>query len=96
MKARIMARHRRRPEALCTVLPDGTGVVLHLDKRCYYPLSRSGVLLWALYDDQRSVEIDELEAALVQRYRIDRETARRDVAAFVDRLVAEDILVVAT
>jgi ribosomal 50S subunit-associated protein YjgA (DUF615 family) len=37
---------------------------------------------------------DELAEALVLRYRIDREIARRDVMAFVARLVAEDILVV--
>lgn len=90
-----MARYRRRLEALCTVLPDGTGVVLHLEKRCYYPLSRSGVVLWALFDDERIVDDDELVSALVTRYRIDRDTARHDVAAFVDRLIAEDILIVA-
>lgn len=89
-----MARHRRRPEALCTALPDGTGVVLHLDKRCYYPLSKSGLVLWALFDDQRIVDDEALADALVARYRIDAGVARRDVAAFVARLVAEDILVV--
>jgi hypothetical protein len=88
-----MPRHRRRPEALCTALPDGTGVVLHLEKRCYYPLSKSGLLLWGLFDDQRIVSTDELADALVARYRIDPAVARRDVDAFVDRLVAEDILV---
>jgi len=89
-----MARHRRRPEALCTALPDGTGVVLHLDKRCYYPLSKSGVVLWGLFDGEAIVDEDALADALVARYRIDREVARRDVVAFVTRLVAEDILVV--
>ncbi len=77
------------------MLPDGTGVVLHLDKRCYYPLSRSGVMLWALFDNQRVVDDDDLVSALVERYRINHETARQDVAVFVERLVAEAILVVA-
>lgn len=89
-----MARHRRRLEALCTALPDGTGVVLHLDKRCYYPLSKSGVVLWGLFDGDKVVDDDTLADALVARYRIDVEVARRDVAAFVARLVAEEILVV--
>ncbi len=89
-----MARHRRRPEALCTALPDGTGVVLHLDKRCYYPLSKSGVVLWGFFDGDEVVDDDALADALVARYRIDVEVAQRDVAAFVARLVAEDILVV--
>lgn len=88
-----MTRYQRRPEALCTALPDGTGVVLHLDKRCYYPLSKSGLVLWALFDDQRVVSGEALAEALVVRYRIELEIARRDVDAFAARLVAEDILV---
>jgi hypothetical protein len=87
-----MVRYRRRPEALCTALPDGTGVVLHLDKRCYYPLSKSGLVLWSLFDGEQVVDDAALADALVARYHIDREVARRDIEAFVARLVAEDIL----
>ncbi len=88
-----MPRYRRRPEVLCTTLPDGTGVVLHLDKSQYYPLSKSGVLLWAMFDDARVVDEGALADALVARYAIDVDVARRDVAAFVARLVDEGILV---
>ncbi len=88
----IMVRYRRRLEALCTALPDGTGVVLHLDKRCYYPLSKSGLVLWSLFDGEQVVDDAALADALVARYRIDRDVARRDIEAFVARLVAEDIL----
>jgi hypothetical protein len=88
-----MTRYERRPDALCTTLPDGTGVVLHLEKRCYYPLSKSGVFLWGMFDGSRVVDVDELSAALVARYGIPLERARVDVATFVERLVAERILV---
>jgi hypothetical protein len=77
---------------VCTALPDGTGVVVHLEKRCYYPLSKSGVLLWQLYDNSAVVDDDDLVRALLARYCVDESVARRDVAAFVDRLVAEKIL----
>lgn len=79
-------------QAILTVLPDGAGVVLQLEKRCYYPLTKSGVLLWHLYDNGAAVADDGLVAALVARYRVDDATARRDVTAFVERLVAEKIL----
>ena len=87
-----MPVRRRREHALLTVLPDGTGVVVHLDQRCYYPLSKSGVVLWHLYDDCGDVDDEALVRALLGRYRIDESTARRDVAAFVERLVTEKIL----
>jgi hypothetical protein len=87
-----MTRYRRRPEALCTALPDGTGVVLHLDKRCYYPLSKSGLFLWALFDGDAVVDSAALAKALVARYGITDDVAAKDVDAFVNRLVAEAIL----
>jgi hypothetical protein len=74
-----------------TELPDGTGVVVHLEKRCYYPLSKSGVVLWRLFD-VGAVDDEALVQAMLARYRVDEPTARRDVAAFVERLVAEKLL----
>lgn len=88
-----MVVRRRSPDALLSELPDGTGVVLQLQNRCYYPLSASGVLLWHLYDGDRAVDDDALVACLRQRYGIDDVVARRDVDAFVARLVGEKILV---
>ncbi len=85
-------RHRRREDALLTELPDGTGVVVHLEKRCYYPLSRTGVLLWHLYDSDARLDDNALVQALLARFAVDEATARLDVEAFVGRLVAEDIL----
>jgi hypothetical protein len=90
-----MAAHRRRLDVLLTELPDGSGSVVHLEHRCFYPLSRSGVLLWRLYDGGAFVDDEVLVTALVDRYRIAAETARRDVGAFVARLVSEGILVAA-
>ena len=86
-------RYRRRPEALCTAMPDGSGVVLHLDKRCYYPLSKSGLFLWGLFDGGAVVDAGALADALVGRYGITKEVAAKDVDAFVTRLVDEAILV---
>ncbi|MDP2340161.1 MAG: PqqD family protein [Deltaproteobacteria bacterium] len=88
-----MTLRRRRKEALFSELPDGTGVVLHLDKRVYYPLSKTGVLLWHLYDVEEGVDDERLVSCLVQRFAIDEATARADVDAFVERLVNEEILI---
>jgi hypothetical protein len=87
-----MVARRRNEQVLLTELPDGTGVVVHLDKRCYYPLSRSGVFLWHRFDDGVAIDDRTLVAALVERYRVDESIARRDVHAFVTRLVDEGIL----
>ena len=89
----MSVRRRRKSGVLLSELPDGSGVVVHLDKRAYYPLTRTGVVLWHLYDDDRACSDDDLVAALRARYRVDEGVARSDVRAFVQRLVDEGILV---
>ena len=88
----VVARRRRQKDVLLSELPDGTGVVVHLDKRSYSPLSSTGVLLWHLYDSG-PLEDAALVACLLQRFGIDEGRAHNDVAAFVRALVAEGMLV---
>jgi len=86
-----VSQRQRRPDVLLSELPDGTAVVVHLDKRAYSPLSKTGVLLWHLYD-AGPVDDDALVTCLLHRFAVDEATARNDVAAFVRRMVDEGIL----
>ena len=83
---------RRHPDALLSELEDGSGVVVHLQRRRYHPLSKSGVHLWHAFDGGVDVDVDGLVVRLTQRYAIDEATARRDVVAFVDQLTRAEIL----
>lgn len=87
-----MLGYRRRPEALLTELPNRTGLVLNLQKRCYYPLSATGVLLWRLFDNHEVVDEVALSEFLVEKFGLGHETAKADVQLFLKRLVDESIL----
>jgi hypothetical protein len=75
-----------------TPLDDGTGVVLNVDTLVYYRLNRTGVALWKEIEAQNPFTLDDLLPAMCERFEIDRDEARREVAAFVERLEALRIL----
>lgn len=53
-------------------------------------LNTVGAFLWSLLE--KDTEEDELVKALTDRYEVDRETAGRDVKAFLKKLEAQGIL----
>ena len=60
-------------------------VPVHGCTRSVYTLNAAGCRLWELIDLPRTE--DELAGALVEQYRITRETARPDVRAFLNDMV---------
>jgi hypothetical protein len=72
-----------------TGLPDGTGVVLHLDRRRYVTLNASAVVVWRRLADRAVVAGDKTAAGLARHlttvFAVDEDTARREV----ERLLAE-------
>ena len=48
-------------------------------------LNSTGVYIWGLLEQEQSVE--SLTAAMMEQYAVDRETALRDVVAFIGKLI---------
>ena len=83
---------RPNPQALFTEIDDGSGVLLHLDTKFYYTLNPTAVVVWKGL--LASADADALAAGLVAEFRVELDDARRDVAAVLDDLVAEGLVVV--
>ena len=71
-----------------TLVPFGQALV---DFNCLASFNKVGAFLAEKL--QKNVSFDDLVEATTGRFEIDEETARRDVAAFVERLRADGLLV---
>lgn len=71
-----------------TLVPFGQALV---DFNCLASFNKVGAFLAEKL--QKNVSFDDLVEATTTRFKIDEETARRDVAAFVQRLRADGLLV---
>jgi hypothetical protein len=70
-----------------TTMPDGTGVVLHLDTKFYFTLNATGVFVWQRLSDRSAATVPALGAALVAAFRVEPADAERDVRALMDELL---------
>lgn len=66
---------------------DGEVVMLSIDSGKYFGFDASGTAVWELLDEPRSLE--QVCTTLTERFDVDMETCRRDVAAFMEQLVAD-------
>ncbi|HTL28073.1 MAG TPA: PqqD family protein [Tepidisphaeraceae bacterium] len=66
--------------------------ILALDNKSstFFNLNRTGAMLWAALSEGCTRE--QLADALVAKYKIDSQTARRDVDAYVDMLAKNGLL----
>jgi hypothetical protein len=81
-------------DVVLTELRDGTGVLLHLETKHYFTLNRSGVLAWKLLGDAGARDAAELAERLAGEFPgADPAAVRADVAALVDELLREQLLV---
>lgn len=78
--------YRANPRCLLTPLPDGTGVVLHLDDKFYFTLNATAVFVWQRLHDGAHSEAS-LAAAVTARFVVDDAVARADVHALLFELV---------
>jgi hypothetical protein len=69
---------------------DGEIVALDLDRSVYLAANSSGALMWRLLSD--GTTRDELVEALTDAYAVDRPTAERDVATFLEQVEANACL----
>ncbi len=80
----------KHPEVVCTELEDGA-VLLNLETRFYYSLDRVGLDIWNLIDSVDNGQ--ELADRLMQGYEAAGEDAQELVAAFLERLQSESLIV---
>ena len=75
-----------------TPLDDGTGVLLNLDTRFYYTINRTGAALWKEIETNDPAAVDDLINLVWERFEIDRDAARQETSAFLERLEELKIL----
>lgn len=82
---------RVNERCLLTELGDGTGVLLHLDTKFYYTLNGPGVEVWkGIASGAR--DAGQVAECLMKRFEVDLETAQRDVAALLDYMLGEGLV----
>lgn len=81
-------------DVVLTELRDGTGVLLHLETKHYFTLNRTGVLAWKLLGDAGARDAPELGDRLAREFPdVDPAAVRTDVAALVEELLREQLVV---
>jgi hypothetical protein len=85
-------RFQQNPQVLFTELADGTGVLLHLDTKFYFALNQTGVFVWKALQDGPARDAPALAKKLTEAFRVDIETATRDVASVLAEMLADDLL----
>lgn len=81
--------YQRREDLRLTELGE-EGVVLHLGSREYFSVSETGLVILQALDQPRTIE--ELVAALMNRYEVAEEDARESVEAFLGHCLEEELL----
>jgi hypothetical protein len=81
--------YRRHPELRLTAL-EGEGVVLHLGSREYFTVSETGLtILQALAQPRTLAAVVD---ALMEGYDVTREEAEASAREFIDKCVAEKLI----
>lgn len=78
------------PDVLCTALPNGESVLLHLGTQTYYSLNETGTHIWHLLGQGRTLE--EIGQAVEARYEVSRDQAQHSVIDLVTELATAQLL----
>ena len=73
-------------QTVFNALDDGTGVLLNVETMAYYKLNKTGVHLWKLLEEVKTVSLDDLVMLTCERYEVSADEARMALLAFIDRL----------
>ena len=82
--------YRAATDVTFTELGDGTGVLLHLGSKFYFSLNATGVAAWrAIGTGASRTQIAE---EIAKRFRIDADTAARDVEPLLREMLDEGLI----
>jgi hypothetical protein len=84
-------RFRLNTEAVGAKVIDGEAIIVNVVNGRYHSMDGSGAVVWQLMDAGRSIE--EIVAALSQRYDVDPDRARADVERLARELVDQDLMI---
>lgn len=84
--------YRASPEVILTELRDGTGVLLHLGTKFYYDINATGVAAWSALSAQTGTTRQVLAERLAQRFRVNRDTVRRDLEPVLREMLVEGLV----
>ena len=79
-------RVEKSTHTIFTLMDDGTGLLLNLQTRFYYSLNRTGVAVWKELEHTNPTTLEDLVRATCERFDVDQDAARREIAAFVGQL----------
>lgn len=85
-------RLRASPSVLCTVMSDGSFVLMDVNSGVFYQLGGVAARLWSLWQDDATV-MPGLETIL-DEYGVEREELIRDVQELLRDLLAQNLIIV--
>ena len=83
-------RLRAREEEVAAKVIDGEAILINLANGIYYSMDKVGGLIWEMVEGGHSLE--EVVAAVVTRYEVDREQAEADVRRLAEELLQENLV----
>jgi hypothetical protein len=89
----MVAVYRPSPEVILTELGDGTAVLLHLGTKFYFTLNATGIAAWKALGQGASAA--SIADHLARHFRIDTETAARDLDPMLNEMLAERLIALA-
>lgn len=84
------ARYAANPAVAYTKIDDQEAVLLHMGSQRYFSLNETGVMIWELFAEPRSV--NDVVAALAERYASERAALSDSVEEFVTELRRDDLI----
>lgn len=82
----LQMRVEKLSKTVFTPLEDGTGVLLNLETLCYYNLNKTGVAMWRQIEAKPGLTLDDIAAAISERFDVEADAALIDARAFVEHL----------
>lgn len=82
-------RYQAIQEHLCCEL-NNEAIILSLENGKYYGINPVGARIWELL--QNSASVPEIERTLLREYDVDEEMCRQEIAAFLERMIAEGLI----
>jgi len=72
------------PDAVFTLLDEGSATILHLGTKRYFTLNETGLRIWQLLEQRSSVS--EVARQLSREFEVDMATAQERTTSFVQEL----------
>jgi hypothetical protein len=82
---------RASRNVLLTELGDGQAVLLHLDTKFYYTLNATGVAVWKVLESANATR-EAIASELAKKFRVDAESAARDVEPVLAEMLVEGLI----